>query len=138
MSFPDKMTLHRKLGKKKPLSKCAVVTFHLSSLFTMASVQKSVDAYKTMHHDHQQLVNVSSVLMDCTQKLNDTKKSRKEIAKLTKLSLDALDVVSALVTGNAGMGPLCLRENHCANQKFCYLLCQPLALSRTKSLCLAL
>jgi hypothetical protein len=94
MSFPDKMTLHQKLRKKESLSKCAVVTFHSLSLFTMASVQKSVDACKTMHHDYQQLDNISSVLMDCTQKLNNTQKSRKEVAKLTKLSLEALDVVS--------------------------------------------
>jgi hypothetical protein len=82
MSFPDKMTLHRRLGKKESLSKCAVVTFHLSSLFTVASVQKSVDTCK-------QLDNLSSILMDCARQLNDTQKRRKEIAKLTQLSLDA-------------------------------------------------
>jgi uncharacterized protein (UPF0147 family) len=60
----------------------------------MASIQKSVDAFKTIHHDHQRLDNIRRVLMDCTQNLNNTKKSRKEIAKLTKLSSEAIDVVS--------------------------------------------
>jgi hypothetical protein len=74
--------------------KCAILALYLLLLFAMASIQKSVDAYKTIHHDYQQLDNVKSVLMDCTQKLIDTNKSRKEIAKLTKLSLEVLDVVS--------------------------------------------
>jgi hypothetical protein len=59
----------------------------------MASIQKSVIAYKTIHHDYQQLANVKRVLTDCTESLNTTEKSRKEIAKLTKLSLEVLDVV---------------------------------------------
>jgi hypothetical protein len=63
-------------------------------LFTMASIQKSVDGYKTTLHDHQQLDNVKSILMDYTQSLNSTKKRRKEIATLTKLSLEVLDIVS--------------------------------------------
>jgi hypothetical protein len=59
----------------------------------MASIQKSVDAYKTIHHDYQQLANVNRVLTDCTESLNTTQKSRKEIAKLTKLSLEVLEIV---------------------------------------------
>ena len=74
--------------------KWAILSSHSLSLFAMASVQNSVDAYKKIHHDYQQLDNVKTVLMDCTQKLNNTQKSRKEIAKLTKLSLEVLDVVS--------------------------------------------
>jgi hypothetical protein len=59
----------------------------------MASVQKSVDACKTTHHDCQQLANVNRVLTDCTESLNAAQKSRKEIAKLTKLSLEVLEIV---------------------------------------------
>jgi hypothetical protein len=61
----------------------------------MASIQKSVDAYKTIHRDYQQLDNVKTILVDCTQNLNDTQKSRKEIAKLTKLSLEVITVLTA-------------------------------------------
>jgi hypothetical protein len=39
--------------------------------------------------------------------------------------------------GKTGAGPLCLRENHHADRKFRCLPCRPLALSRTKSLCLS-
>jgi hypothetical protein len=60
----------------------------------MASIQKSIDAYKTIHHDYQQLDNVKTILMHCTHNLNNTQKSRKEIAKLTKLSLEVVDAVS--------------------------------------------
>jgi hypothetical protein len=59
----------------------------------MASIQKSVDAYKTIHHDYQQLANVNRVLTDCTESLNTTQKSRKEIAKSTKLCLEVLEIV---------------------------------------------
>ena len=60
----------------------------------MASIQKSINAYKTIHRDYQQLDNVKTILIDCTQHLNDILKSHREIAKLTKLSLEVLDVVS--------------------------------------------
>ena len=60
----------------------------------MASIQNSINAYKTIHNDYQQLDYVKTVLMDCTNKLNGKQNSRKEIAKLTKLALEVLDVVS--------------------------------------------
>ena len=59
----------------------------------MASIQKVVNAYKEIHHDQQQLVLVKKVLIDCTEKLNNSQKSRKEIAKLTMLTSEVLDVV---------------------------------------------
>jgi hypothetical protein len=59
----------------------------------MASVQKSANACKLMHHDHQQLSDVKSVLVDCTKKLNNTDNSQKEIAKLTKLTSQVLNVI---------------------------------------------
>ena len=59
----------------------------------MASIQKAIKAYKQIHHNQQQLVLVKKVLMDCTKKLNNSQKSRKEIAKLTRLSSEVLDVV---------------------------------------------
>jgi hypothetical protein len=63
----------------------------------MASVQKSVNAHKSMHHDHQQLGDVKSVLMDHARKLNNTDNSRTKIAKLTKLALEVLNVKSFLL-----------------------------------------
>ena len=60
----------------------------------MASIQNSINAYKTIHNDYQQLDYVKTVLMDCTNKLNGKQNSRKEIAKLTKLALEVLAVVS--------------------------------------------
>jgi hypothetical protein len=44
--------------------------------------------------------------MVCTQSLNNTQKSRKEIAKLTKLSLEILDVVSISEEKQAGLKTL--------------------------------
>jgi hypothetical protein len=60
----------------------------------MASIQKSVDAYKMIHCDYQQLDNVKTILVDCTNNLNETQKSCRAIAKLTKLSLEVINVVS--------------------------------------------
>ena len=59
----------------------------------MASILKAVNAYKEIHHNQQQLVLVKKVLIDCTKKLNNSQKIRKEIAKLTRLSSEVLDVV---------------------------------------------
>ena len=59
----------------------------------MASIQKAVNAYKKIHQDQQQLVLVKKVLMECTNKLNNSQKSRKEIAKLMMLTSEVLDVV---------------------------------------------
>ena len=76
------------------MSKCAILALYLLLLFNMASIQKSVNAFKTIHHDHQQLDNIKRVLTDCTESLNTTQKSRKEIAKSAKLCLQAIDVAS--------------------------------------------
>jgi hypothetical protein len=68
----------------------------------MASVQKSANACKLMHHDdHQQLGDVKSVLVDRTKKLNNADNSQKEIAKLTKLTLEVLNVKSFLSMSRA-------------------------------------
>jgi hypothetical protein len=70
---------HSEPGLEESLSKCAMFALHLLLLFTMASVQKSVDACKTIQHDCQQLDNVKSVLVDCTQSSNNTKKVARKL-----------------------------------------------------------
>jgi hypothetical protein len=59
----------------------------------MASIQKGVNAHRSIHHDCQQLGDVKSILMDCTEKLKNANNSRTVIAKSTKLAFEVLAVI---------------------------------------------
>jgi hypothetical protein len=59
----------------------------------MASVQKGVNACRSIHHDCQQLGDVKSVLMDCAEKLKNTNSSRTAIVKSTNLAFEVLDII---------------------------------------------
>ena len=60
----------------------------LSPLFVMASVQKGVNAHRSIHHDCQQLGDVKTILMDCAEKLKNANNSRVVIVKSTELAFE--------------------------------------------------
>jgi hypothetical protein len=70
----------------------------------MASVQKGVNAHRSIHHDCQWLGDVKSILMDCTEKLKNTNNNRTVIAKSTELAFEVLDIIGD--DGKAGLKAL--------------------------------